>query len=145
MHPSPNPFHRLPFFPVGASSVFWRVASLLFIQGCSDLPLQPWHTEALTAEFTADKADEVRTFEDYRRLEDRLFAQLDEKVFAAHRNRPGARARALQQGQRRRPAKPPCPTGTAASSCRRTLLSAGCCSCTGCRIRLTACGPWANP
>ncbi|MGD8960311.1 MAG: alpha/beta fold hydrolase, partial [Desulfobacteraceae bacterium] len=52
------------------------------IQSCSSLPLEPWHTEALTAEFTTRKADEVRTFEDYRRLEDRLFAQLEKEVVA---------------------------------------------------------------
>jgi len=57
-------------------------ATALLIQGCSSLPLEPCHTVTLTAEFTVRKADEVRTFEDYRRLEDRLFAQLEEKVYA---------------------------------------------------------------
>ena len=52
----------------------------LFI-GCSGPPLKPWHTERLTAEFTARKADEIRTFDDYRQLEDKLFAQLEEKVY----------------------------------------------------------------
>jgi len=42
-------------------------------------PLQVWHTAKLTEEFTAG---EVRTFDDYRRLEERLFAQLDEEVYA---------------------------------------------------------------
>ena len=44
--------------------------------------LQLWHTEELTAEFTREKADEIRTFDDYRRLEDKLFAQLDEEIYA---------------------------------------------------------------
>jgi alpha-beta hydrolase superfamily lysophospholipase len=57
-------------------------AAALLIPGCSSLPLEPWHTEALTAEFTARKTDEIRTFEDYRRLEDRLFAQLEQQVYA---------------------------------------------------------------
>jgi len=57
-------------------------AAALLVQGCSSLPLEPCHTVTLTAEFTVRKADEVRTFEDYRRLEDRLFAQLEEKVYA---------------------------------------------------------------
>ena len=48
----------------------------------SDRPLFPWHTEALTVEFTAKQADEVRSFDDYQRLESRLFSQLDEKVYA---------------------------------------------------------------
>jgi len=57
-------------------------AAALVVQGCTGLPLEPWHTEALTAEFTTRKADEVRTFEDYRRLEERLFAQLEKEVVA---------------------------------------------------------------
>jgi alpha-beta hydrolase superfamily lysophospholipase len=52
------------------------------LQGCSSHSLEPWHTETLTEEFSTDKTAEVRTFEDYQRLEDRLFAQLDEKVYA---------------------------------------------------------------
>ncbi len=51
-------------------------------QGCSGPPLETWHTEKLTAEFTAEMADEIRTFDDYRQLEDRLFVQLEEEVYA---------------------------------------------------------------
>jgi hypothetical protein len=51
-------------------------------QGCSGPPLETWHTEKLTAEFTAEMADEIRTFDDYRQLEDRLFVQLKEEVYA---------------------------------------------------------------
>lgn len=57
-------------------------AMILHTQGCSSPPLKPWHTERLTAEFTTKKLDEVQTFDDYRQLEDRLFAQLEEKVYA---------------------------------------------------------------
>lgn len=42
----------------------------------------PWHRVAL-ADFTAHQADEVRTLADYQRLEDRLFAELQERVYAA--------------------------------------------------------------
>ena len=55
---------------------------LLWIQGCGNMTLKPWHTEDLTAEFTAAKDDEVRSFEEYQRLEERLFVQLQEKVIA---------------------------------------------------------------
>jgi alpha-beta hydrolase superfamily lysophospholipase len=51
-------------------------------QGCSGPPLETWHTEKLTAEFTAEMADEIRTFDDYIQLEDRLFTQLEEEVYA---------------------------------------------------------------
>ncbi|MFZ1198837.1 MAG: alpha/beta fold hydrolase [Desulfobacterales bacterium] len=57
-------------------------ALVLTIQACSNTPLKPWHTERLDAEFTVQKLAEIRTFDDYRKLEDRLFAQLQEKVYA---------------------------------------------------------------
>ncbi len=55
---------------------------VLTLSGCSSVPLHSWHTEKLTEEFTADLADEVQSFDDYRALEDRLFAQLDQEVYA---------------------------------------------------------------
>ncbi len=58
------------------------LAVLVLVQGCGTTPLEPWHTEDLTAEFTADRADEIRTFEDYLRLEDEVFRQLDEEVYS---------------------------------------------------------------
>jgi alpha-beta hydrolase superfamily lysophospholipase len=54
----------------------------LFVQGCGGPSLQIWHTEKLTEEFTAARADEVLTFDDYRQLEDKLYAQLDNEVYA---------------------------------------------------------------
>jgi alpha-beta hydrolase superfamily lysophospholipase len=51
-------------------------------QGCAGPPLKPWHTEKLTEEFTAGMSEEIRTFDDYRQLEDRLFAELEQKVYA---------------------------------------------------------------
>ena len=54
---------------------------VLLAQGCA-APLDPWHTERLTEEFTAADAAEVESFADYLALEDRLFAQLDAKVYA---------------------------------------------------------------
>ena len=63
-------------------SVLAAGAISVFIHGCSSgPPLMVWHNEQLTEEFTAQKKDEVRTLDDYRKLEDRLFAQLDEKVY----------------------------------------------------------------
>ena len=55
---------------------------LLSIAGCGGPTLEPWHTEELDAEFTVDKADEVRSFADYQRLEDELFNQLEKQVYA---------------------------------------------------------------
>jgi alpha-beta hydrolase superfamily lysophospholipase len=57
-------------------------AVILYTQGSNRPSLEPWHTEKLTAEFTAEKIDEIRTLNDYRELEDNLFAQLEEEVYA---------------------------------------------------------------
>jgi|GEM_PF-1241716 len=58
-------------------------AALVALQGCGGgSQLKPWHTEKLDEEFTENKADQVRTFDDYLELENRLFQQLDEKVYA---------------------------------------------------------------
>ncbi len=57
-------------------------AMVLHTLGCSNPPLKPCHTVRLTAEFTVDNLDEIRSFDDYRQLEDRLFEQLDKKVYA---------------------------------------------------------------
>lgn len=58
-------------------------AAVLYIHMVrSGPPLAPWHMEELTAEFTAARADEIRTFDDYRRIEHKLFAQLEEYVYA---------------------------------------------------------------
>ena len=52
------------------------------VQGCSNQAVKRWHTEKLTEEFTADHVPEIRTFEQYLQLEDRLFKQLEHKIYA---------------------------------------------------------------
>lgn len=63
-------------------SGFVMASIMVTLQSCGGPPLKPWHTEKLSEEFTEDKADEVQGFADYLQLEDRLFKQLDEKVYA---------------------------------------------------------------
>jgi alpha-beta hydrolase superfamily lysophospholipase len=53
----------------------------VLLQGCGDTTLESWHDAKLEEEFNAARVDEVHTFEDYLRLEDRLFAELEEKVY----------------------------------------------------------------
>ena len=60
---------------------FIGVATILYVAGRGGPSLEPWHTEKLTAEFTAEKGDVVRTFDDYKQLEDKLFAQLEKQVY----------------------------------------------------------------
>jgi alpha-beta hydrolase superfamily lysophospholipase len=44
--------------------------------------LEAWHKVDLHEEFRLDRADEIQSFEDYLALEERLFAELDEKIYA---------------------------------------------------------------
>ena len=55
-------------------------ASALVLQGCGGTLLSPWHTERLQEEFVASTPDQLPTFEDYLRLEDRLFLELEASV-----------------------------------------------------------------
>ncbi len=65
--------------------------ALFVIQARRGPDLQPWHRARLTEEFTVDRAEQVRTLEDYLELEDRLFAQLDELVFGVTDSGPATR------------------------------------------------------
>lgn len=58
------------------------VTLAIFLQGCTGSALQPWHRARLTEEFNSGMTDEVQTFEEYLQLEDRLFEELEEKVYA---------------------------------------------------------------
>ena len=56
--------------------------TILVLQGCSGTSLKRWHTVRLSEEFAADKSGEVKSFDDYRKLEDRLFSQLEDEIYA---------------------------------------------------------------
>lgn len=45
-------------------------------------PLELWHSANLTEEYSSDKSEEIKTFDDYLQLETRLFEQLEDKVYA---------------------------------------------------------------
>jgi alpha-beta hydrolase superfamily lysophospholipase len=68
----------------GVSASLAILLALVCFNGCSNNPpLESWHTEKLSEEFTADLAgQEVSNFEEYLELESRLFKQLDDKVYA---------------------------------------------------------------
>ena len=67
-------------------------------------------------EFTGRARRTVRTFDDYLRLEERLFAELDEEIYAAHRDGPGFELARYSAGSAADP-RGTCRTGTTASSC----------------------------
>ncbi len=77
------PTFELLFLHIGKRVRGAMVGLLLAsLQACGGPDLKPWHTERLTAEFDAGMTEEIRTFDDYLQLEDRLFAELKEKVYA---------------------------------------------------------------
>ena len=69
---------------LGAAALFVLAVAVLadVILGREGPSLEPWHTEELTAEFTVEKTDRIRSFDDYLRLEDAVFTELEEKVYA---------------------------------------------------------------
>jgi alpha-beta hydrolase superfamily lysophospholipase len=74
--------HALLFVMYGlAGAVLTGIAGFIWL-GVSGKPeLKPWHTAALTEEFTVADSARIRTLDDYGKLEDRLFAQLDREVY----------------------------------------------------------------
>ncbi|WP_193165302.1 alpha/beta hydrolase [Microbulbifer hainanensis] len=73
-------FRRLAGFAGLCVLAFLLILSIGLAIYIARLPdLQVWHTAILDAEFTEDSP--VSTFKEYLALEDRLFAQLDEKVY----------------------------------------------------------------
>jgi len=88
-----------PFF------LFLATITILVLHGCNGAQLHPWHTERLTEEFTEEKADEVKTFDDYLALEDRLYQQLDEKVYAKSETGPEFRLDRYSPGSAADPRK----------------------------------------
>jgi len=67
----------LSYGTVGAAVVL-LIVFVVYLNGRADL--QVWHLAELDEEFTADSG--VETFTDYQALEERLFSQLDELVYA---------------------------------------------------------------
>ncbi len=54
---------------------------LYLLLGRNTLSLQPWHTVRLAEEFSEEKRDSIKTFDQYLRLEERLFKELDQRIY----------------------------------------------------------------
>ncbi len=68
--------------------IFVAICALLAFRATSGPPLEPWHTSHLSEDFTARDAAEIRTFDDYLALEERLFEQLRDEVYAETQTGP---------------------------------------------------------
>jgi len=78
-----RPTFESPFLCIGLHVRIAMPAMLLaFLTACGGPELKPWHTERLTSEFDRSKVEEIRTFDDYRKLEDGLFEELRAKVYS---------------------------------------------------------------
>lgn len=86
----------------GAVAVLLAGLALL-LAGCDGEPLEPWHEEKLDEEFRARDLDEVPTFEAYLALEERLFRQLEEEVYARVPTGPAYGLVRYSQGSRSDP------------------------------------------
>jgi alpha-beta hydrolase superfamily lysophospholipase len=58
------------------------------LASCGGQPLEVWHTASFAEEFVAGKT-EIESFDDYLALEERLFVELVEKVYAEVETGPG--------------------------------------------------------
>ncbi len=74
---------RLLLFAVAGCALFY----LLLAEPPDDLEL--WHSERLEEEFSRGKLDEIRSFADYRLLEERLLAEMAEKITSKTATGPG--------------------------------------------------------
>jgi alpha-beta hydrolase superfamily lysophospholipase len=83
--------------------VLGLVAAVYFLDTRPDLSV--WHTARLDAEFTAES--EVVDFEGYLRLEDRLFDQLEEEVYARVDTQPATSLNRFARGSRSDPGRWP--------------------------------------
>lgn len=82
-------------------TLFGAVAAILIgyvLWARAQPPLQLWHQVDLDQEFTAEKARTVLTLSDYLALEDRLFEELDAKVYARTPKGPSERLNRFSAG-----------------------------------------------
>ncbi len=54
---------------------------LYLMLGGNTLSLEPWHTVRLAEEFSEEKRASIKTFEQYLSLEERLFKELDQRIY----------------------------------------------------------------
>jgi len=119
---------------------FIGVAMILYVAGRGGPSLDPWHTEKLTAEFTAKKGDVIRTFDDYKQLEDKLFAQLEKQVYPRVGTGPAYALVRYSAGSAADPQRRSPNWNRSFELPTDSPVGAPCC-CTACRTLPTACGP----
>lgn len=77
------------------------------LTGCDSPQLMPWHTERLENEFTLEKSANVDTFEDYLALEEVLFSELEERIYAHSETGPAQVLQRYSKGSLADPGQQP--------------------------------------
>lgn len=61
---------------------------LLCLSGCDAPELMPWHTQILESEYGDGTSKDIHSLEDYLTLEDAVFSELDQRIYAHSRTGP---------------------------------------------------------
>lgn len=93
-----RPVRRAPLHSILVSTLFATLCALPLLGGCDASGLRPWHTEILQAEYAADKAADVDSLEEYLQLEDAVFAEMEERIYAHTATGPEAALERYSRG-----------------------------------------------
>jgi alpha-beta hydrolase superfamily lysophospholipase len=74
------------------------LCALPLLSGCDASGLRPWHTEILESEYSADTAAGINSLEEYLQLEDAVFAEMDERIYAHTATGPDAALERYSKG-----------------------------------------------
>jgi alpha-beta hydrolase superfamily lysophospholipase len=72
-------FTHLPMAP---RALFSLLCAALCLTGCDSPALMPWHEELLQSEFSVKDTRNINSFADYLTLEDAVFTELDQRIYA---------------------------------------------------------------
>lgn len=64
------------------SIVVATLCAVALITGCDSPELMPWHTEVLQSEYSHETAAEITSLEDYLLLENAVFAEMQQRIYA---------------------------------------------------------------
>lgn len=68
--------------PLYLAAPIASLCAVLLLVGCDTSELKPWHTQILDSEYSRENAAEINSFEDYLQLEDRVFAEMQQRIYA---------------------------------------------------------------
>ena len=68
--------------PAVRASLVPTLCILLCLTGCDSNELMPWHEELLQSEFSSKDTTDVNSFVEYMTLEDAVFTELDQRIYA---------------------------------------------------------------